>query len=106
MRYLIWNVTYALNKLKTSEGVKIKSPFIPYSQLDPETNTFREDASSTNGYYVMPPYDGQQDTTAYKITKLVGKVNFASSMQSHKIGSCKLFDDAYKESRGNLISGG
>nr|DAV60037.1 MAG TPA: hypothetical protein [Caudoviricetes sp.]DAW92058.1 MAG TPA: hypothetical protein [Bacteriophage sp.] len=29
---------------------------------------------------MMPPYDGQQDTTAYKITKLVGKVNFASSM--------------------------
>lgn len=106
MRYLIWNVTYALNKLKDQEGQKIKSPFTPYSQLDTDTNTFREDASSTKGYYVMPPYDGQQDTTAYKITKLVGKVNFASSMQSHKIGSCKLFDDAYKESRGNLISGG
>ena len=41
MRYLIWNVTYALNKLKTPEGEKIKSPFIPYSQLDPETNTFK-----------------------------------------------------------------
>lgn len=105
MRYLIWNVTYALNKLKSS-GEKIKSPFIPYSQLDPETNTFREDASKTEGYYLMPPYDGQKDTTPYKITKLVGKVNFASSMQSHKIGACKLFDDAYKEARGNLISGG
>ena len=96
MRYLIWNVTFALNKLKNSEGTKIKSPFIPYSQLNPETNTFREDASSTKGYYVMPPYDGQQDTTAYKITKLVGKVNFASSMQSHKEGACKLYNDAYK----------
>nr|DAH12244.1 MAG TPA: hypothetical protein [Caudoviricetes sp.] len=31
MRYLIWNVTYALNKFKTAEGVKIKSPFTPYS---------------------------------------------------------------------------
>ena len=50
------------------------------SLLSNYTNTFRKDASSTKGYYVMPPYDGQQDTTAYKITKLVGKVNFASSM--------------------------
>lgn len=106
MKYWIWNVTYALNKLKDSEDKKIKSPFTPYSQLNPETNTFREDAASTTGYYVMPPYSDQVDTTAYKITKLVGKVNFASSMQSHKIGSCKLYDDAYKASRGSLISGG
>ena len=106
MRYLIWNVTYALNKIKSLEGEKIKSLFTPYSQLDQETNTFIPEASSTKGYYIMPPYDGQQDTTAYKITKLVGKVNFASSMQSHKIGSCKLFDDAYKASRGSLVSGG
>ena len=28
--------------------------------------------------------------------KLVGKVNYASSMQSHKIGACKLYDDAFK----------
>lgn len=106
MRYLIWNVTYALNKFKTSEGSKIKSKFTPYSQLDPDTNTFIESATSTSGYYSMPPYDGQQDTTALKITKLVGKVNFASSMQSHKIGACKLFDDAYKSARGTLLSGG
>lgn len=106
MRYLIWNVAYQLNKMKDSTGAKIKSTFTPYSQLNPETNTFIDQAASVKGYYNMPPYDGQQDNTALKVTKLVGKVNFASSMQSHKIGACKLFDDAYKESRGNLISGG
>jgi hypothetical protein len=39
---------------------------------------------------------------------MVGKVNFASSMQSHKIGACKLYDDAYKASLGtaSLPSGG
>ncbi|MGM9530764.1 hypothetical protein [Intestinibacter sp.] len=37
---------------------------------------------------------------------MVGKVNFASSMQSHKIGACKLYDDAYKASVGSLPSGG
>ena len=41
-----------------------------------------------------------------KITKLVGKVNFASSMQSHKIGSCKLFDDAFKNSTGSELPRG
>lgn len=110
MRYLIWNVTYALNKLKykNSEGVekKIKSTFTPYSQMDPETKVFKETASSTSGYYCMPPYDVQKDITAYKYTKMVGKVNFASSMQSHKIGACKLYDDAYKQTIGVLPSGG
>jgi hypothetical protein len=43
-----------------------------------------------------------------KHTKLVGKINFASSMQSHKIGACKLYDDAYKKNIGenSLYSGG
>ena len=110
MRYLIWNVTYALNKLKytNSEGTekKIKSLFTPYSQMDSETNMFKEGASSISGYYCMPPYDVQQDITAYKYTKMVGKVNSASSMQSHKIGACKLYDDAYKAKVGSLPSGG
>jgi hypothetical protein len=29
--------------------------------------------------------------------KLVGKINFASSMQSHKQGACNTYDDTYKE---------
>lgn len=31
-----------------------------------------------------------------KATKNVGKVNFASSQQSHKLGSCALYNDLYK----------
>ena len=96
MRYLIWNVTFALNKFKDAEKNKIKSVFTPYSQLNTDTNRFVEGASSTKGSYIMPPYEGQVDGSETKVTKLVGKVNFASSMQSHKIGACKLFDDAYK----------
>ena len=56
--YFVFKVLILKLNLKTPGREKIKSPFIPYSQLDPETNTFREDASSTKGYYVMPPYDG------------------------------------------------
>jgi hypothetical protein len=55
MRYLIWNVAFQLNKFKSTVG---KSEFTPYSQLDSDTNTFVENANVTEGYYVMPPYDG------------------------------------------------
>jgi hypothetical protein len=109
MRYLIWNVTYALNKLTYKVGddeKKINSTFTPYSQMDPNTNRFKEGAAYTEGAYIMPPYTGQKDTTPYEYTKMVGKVNFASSMQSHKVGACKLFDDAYKAEFTSLPSGG
>lgn len=104
MRYLIWNVAYQLNKMKSG-----KSVFTPYSELNTETNKFKEQPSTIEGYYNMPPYDGQRDSSesSLKVKKLVGKVNFASSMQSHKEGACKLFNDAYKNSvASNLISGG
>mgnify|MGYP003391607101 FL=1 len=37
------------------------------------------------------------DNEQIKAKKFVGKVNYASSMQSHKLGSVKLFDKAYKQ---------
>lgn len=119
MRYLIWNVNSSLNKFKyTPEGSdeekKAKSKFMPFGYL--WTQEKRSDLLSNNsgvyditeGYYPMPEYDGEQDKNVYKYTKMVGKVNFASSMQSHKIGACKLYDDAYKASLGtaSLPSGG
>ena len=111
MRYLIWNVTFALNKFKDENDKKIKSIFTPYSQL--EDDRFKEAPITKEGYYNMPnkytistSTKGQQDTNPYKYTKMVGKVNFASSMQSHKIGACKLYDDAYKSNLYALKSGG
>lgn len=62
---------------------------------------FQSDESISNGtanrdqtYYLMP------NDTETRITKLVGKVNYASSMQSHKPGSCATFHDVYT----NLIN--
>lgn len=46
-------------------------------------------ANRSQTYYLMP------NDTETKITKIVGKVNYASSMQSHKPGSCTTFNDAY-----------
>ena len=56
----------------------------------------------------MPPYDGLQTALDDKsqIKKAVGKVNFASSQQSHKMGVMKLYDDAYKNINGVLLTGG
>ena len=136
MRYLIWNCQTAAGKFKDkrvdSEGnyldkngniltgddaadkaqeLKRKSAFIAYSDanFDAETLTFKPEASTTfNNYYVMPPYDGLQAALDDKsqIKKAVGKVNFASSQQSHKMGVMKLYDDAYKNLNGALLTGG
>ena len=57
-------------------------------------------ASST---YVLPT-----DPEQIGAKKLVGKVNYASSMQSHKQGATKLYDRAYKAifPEGTLYNGG
>ena len=110
MRYLIWNTAFQLNKFKDGQ-TKVKSVFTPYEDLDTATNKFiAKPAHEKKGYYNMPPYDGQTDSTEkdLKVTKLVGKVNFASSMQSHKEGACKLYNDAYKADtdQKGLLNGG
>ena len=112
MRYLIWNVNSSLNKFKYETGEldengdpkekKAKSKFKPFGQIYRDQNVINlmpsesQQFNSVEGYYPMPTYDGEEDRTDYKYTKMVGKVNFASSMQSHKLGACKLYDDAYK----------
>ena len=60
-----------------------------YSKFNftPESE-FSADEPVTYKYYQMPGSD-------IKIEKLVGKVNYASSMQSHKQGATKLFHDGY-----------
>jgi hypothetical protein len=91
MKYSIWNNGSQTGKFSND------STFVPYSNLL-ENNTFKTEPENVlTNYYLMPTYDGQVDTTAYKVKKLCGKVNFASSMQSHKIGACKLYDDGYKK---------
>lgn len=128
MRYLIWNVNSSLNKFKEKlyneqgEAIldedgeqktkKCKSIFKPYGLIyrdsgrDDLLPTDSQEFKSIEGYYVMPTYEGEVDKTEYEYTKMVGKVNFASSMQSHKQGACRLFDDAYKAKGSSLLSGG
>ena len=58
-----------------------KFTFTPESQFGVEN-------PKTSSSYKMPGSD-------IEIEKLVGKVNYASSMQSHKQGATKLFHEAY-----------
>jgi hypothetical protein len=53
----------------------------------PESESHKEEPQ-TYDYYKMPGSD-------IEIAKLVGKVNYASSMQSHKQGATKLFHEGY-----------
>jgi hypothetical protein len=46
------------------------------------------------------------DSDLIAAKKMVGKVNYASSMQSHKLGSIKLYDKAYKELFPNKLYNG
>lgn len=68
-KYMFHNTSYS------------KFTFTPESQ-------FTSESPITYDYYKMPGSD-------IEITKLVGKVNTASSMQSHKQGATKLFHDGY-----------
>lgn len=45
--------------------------------------------------YILPIDEGNEKAT--KVKKLVGKVNYASSMQSHKQGACELYTACYPD---------
>lgn len=118
MRYYIWNVATHFTKAKQyvtnedgtldlSKTEKANSKFTPYSNLDGDTNRFVSDPSNVvkKGYY-MPPYSGRQSSSEILVKKAVGKVNYASSMQSHKIGFTKMYDDFYQSKVGALPTGG
>lgn len=74
-KYTIHNTSYS------------KFTFTPESEFKKENTEDR----ITYNHYKMPGSD-------IPIKKLVGKVNYASSMQSHKQGSIKLFHDGYVNS--------
>ena len=80
-KYLIHNCQYNIKKGKFLSEAAIAH------------NATVEEGSETyvtpTNYYVMP-------NSNIKAKKFVGKVNYASSMQTHKQGSCDAYDGAYK----------
>lgn len=101
-RYLIWNVQNSFGKYK-DDGFDSEFTSFSVNNFDSDTNRFKATATvNQRNQYVMPTYEGQVDKGS-KVKKSVGKVNWASSMQSHKIGSCKLYEDAYKTRFPNTV---
>ena len=72
-KYMIHNVQYSKGKFISEEDLAAGK-------------------TETSSKYAMPT-----DEEGIQAKKFVGKVNYASSMQSHKLGSVKLFDKAYKQ---------
>lgn len=82
-KYLIHNCQYNIKK-----GKCLSEADFAYNV----TNNLKEGDEgykAPTNYYQMPE-------SPIKAKKFVGKVNYASSMQTHKQGACDLFDGAYK----------
>lgn len=95
MGYAEWNVQYKEDKstgaghdeYKYNTGTALKNVFV-----DVDGN-----AGSKFGYRL--------DSGDPAAKKLVGKVNYASSMQSHKMGACNLYNDLYASIVSNSVTG-
>jgi hypothetical protein len=60
-------------------------------------------ATAAEGEAIEPRNYYQLPGSSIKVKKLVGKVNYASSMQTHKQGSCNTYDDTYKSIFANKL---
>lgn len=85
-----------LNNMTTSgQGTSSRSYWKWNLQGKPNADT---DWVDENGVHHGAGY--QLDDTVPFATKLVAKLNWASSQQSHKLGSCNLFTDLWRECTG------
>lgn len=81
-----------LNNMTTSgQGTSSRSYWDWNQQGKPNDDT---DWVDENGVHHGPCY--QLDDTVPAATKLVAKINWASSQQSHKMGSCNLYTDLWR----------
>ena len=78
-KYLIHNCQYNIKKGK----------FLTEAEIAHNATAAEGGAIEPRDYYQLPGSD-------IKVKKLVGKVNYASSMQTHKQGACNTYDDTYK----------
>lgn len=82
-KYLIHNCQYNIKK-----GKCLSEADFAYN-VNNNLKEGDEGYKAPNNFYQMPD-------SPIKAKKFVGKVNYASSMQTHKQGACDLFDGAYK----------
>ena len=82
-KYLIHNCQYNIKK-----GKCLSEDDFAYN-VNNNLKEGDEGYRAPDNFYQMPE-------STIKAKKFVGKVNYASSMQTHKQGACDLFDGAYK----------
>lgn len=87
MLYFKWNQRYRFDVFDEDTD----NEFVPYFQSIKDSST---GTITSEGYYDMFPNDPI-------IKRLDGKVNWASSMQSHKMGATALYHDLWKGVVGN-----
>ena len=80
-KYLIHNCQYDIKKGKFLTEAEIAHN----ATLEPDSTEIVQ----PRNYYMMPGSE-------IKARKFVGKVNYASSMQTHKQGACDTYDGAYR----------
>ena len=93
----------------------VKLDFTPYKQVwDANSKKYKNDEDNmypsayntvmeqfAKNSYILPSDEG--NVNAAKIKKLVGKVNYASSMQSHKQGACDLYAECYPDKNNDYM---
>ena len=89
-KYLIHNCQYNIKKGKCLTEAEFAHNM---------TNNLKEGDEG----YIAPRNTYKMPGTDIAAKKFVGKVNYASSMQTHKQGACDLFDGAYKHLFQNSI---
>ena len=89
MTYADWNVSFKEDK-KTGEG----HDEYKYQVGDALKNVFVD--VDNNVGFGGTKFGYKLDTGDPSAKKLVGKINYASSMQSHKMGACNLYNDLYR----------
>jgi hypothetical protein len=96
MTYLEWNQT--MTATETSER---------YTMNENYDWVYDESVSGEDCFFILP--NGKSGKADVKFVKGVGKVNWASSMQSHKMGWCNIYTDMYwaigKQSGINKVEG-
>lgn len=88
MTYFLWNLTFTATDTSQRFVMNAQYEWI----LD-------ENVSGTDCYFLFP--NGKSGRDDIKAVKNVAKANWASSMQSHKMGWCNLYTDMYWEAIGD-----
>lgn len=92
MDYYRWNLRFRIDKSNDNKTIDVAYYDSPVIALD-GTKTYNEQIANNQNYVY---FDGGANNTIQnhpKVKRITAKINFASSMQSHKIGATRAYND-------------